>query len=131
MIYFEKLKSAVDEDELDKALTFGQEWCAAEKGNYKAWYNLGAINHMLQNYKEADSALLKSISIKPDHDVALSNLASSYCSQCMFEKAIPYFEKALEFMKGTDNESVLIAKLADCHINYENYEEAASLIEEL
>jgi tetratricopeptide (TPR) repeat protein len=131
MDYFEEIKKLVESGQLNKAITVCKKWCGEEPDNHKTWYNLGTIFYMDGDTNAAEKALKRSIEIDSNYVYSLSNLGSVYCCKKKFRQAIPFFEKARSLAKSENDKSEILSKLADAHLNCEQYKNASLLIGEL
>lgn len=77
---------------------------ASREMDARAWHEVGNLHFNAGNYPEAVAAYERTIESDPNFEQAYNNLAFCYSQLGQREKAIPLYQKMIEFMQGKADE---------------------------
>lgn len=117
LIFFEMNKCWAKLRNFDDAVFFFENIVyEIDPFNAYAWFAL-SINYVaLNNMREAERALLRSIAIMPNNSTAFFNLANIYSSEGKYQRAIDFYDLVIKY-DGEDSEVFLFKGECLFHLN--------------
>lgn len=101
-LYKKALEAEMDKDQ-GKLVKYVKEIVSIDPADFVAWAKLGSIYIEQKSFPEAESALRKSLDLKPVYVPAMINLGRVYLAQVQSERAVEVLKKAT----ATDPKSAL------------------------
>jgi tetratricopeptide (TPR) repeat protein len=96
-------------------------WCAAERGNSKAWRHLAHAQLELGRYRDATSTFMNALAITPPTAEDLATLAALHLYSLDFDRATEVLRRAEALDPGLP---AVLSKLALLHLYYGRFAEA-------
>lgn len=106
-----RAQQLVQKNRLLEARELYRQICRVDRGDYDAWFKLGAIHGQLGEYLEAEACSRKVITLRPDFVEAYNNLGSSLELQDKYDEALQVFSKVLEANPGAARTAGAMARL--------------------
>lgn len=91
---FEEANTAIDQGNRKKAIQILKKVVSNDPADFLAWTRLGSVHSDLEEWREADDAYQKALSVKPDFAIAMMYRGRIYLVQNRFEQAIEILSNA-------------------------------------